>query len=97
MPDEYHRSAQRADRVTQVGDEAFGADREGVRYVTPAVPRRVVAVDGAKPGEPRKLTRPGGAAPHQSVHQNQRPARAASVGQQIAGHDRHGSLAPCQW
>ena len=85
MSDQPDRSVQRRHRVTQIGHETFGADRVRIEDVTASVPRRVVGVHGAQPGQPRQLTRPGTAPAHQAVHQDHRLALSTTMGQQIAG------------
>jgi len=54
--------------------------------VATPVPRRVVGVDGPVLGEPRQLTRPRAAAPHEAVHQDDGGAFAAAR--------RRGSVGP---
>src|SRR3954470_20751908 len=58
MSDECDRYPQAAYRVTEIGDEAFGADRVRIVDVTPSVPRSVVGVHRAQSGKPRQLTWP---------------------------------------
>ena len=86
MPDQPGRRAQRGHRVTEVGDESFGADRVRIGDVAAAVPWRVVGVDRTQPGQPRQLPRPGAAPAHQAVHQDHRLASSTTMGQQIGGH-----------
>ena len=83
MPDQRRRADPSAATASaEVRDEPLGADRVGVGDVAAAVPRRVVGVDRAERGQPRQLPRPGAAAPHQAVHQDDRVAPPAAVRQQ---------------
>ena len=66
--------------VTEVGHEAFGADRTRVGDIATAVPRRVVGVDGTQLSQPRQLTRPSGTTAHQAVYQDHRFASSTTVG-----------------
>ena len=50
--------AQRRHRVAEVVDESLGADRIRVGDIAAAMPRRVVGVHLAVPGQPRQLARP---------------------------------------
>jgi hypothetical protein len=86
MPDQPHRAPQRADRVGQVGDEPFGADRLGIVDATAAMPGRVVGVHLAQFGQPRQLPVPRRPATHQPVYQHNRLAGAASGGEQVGRH-----------
>ena len=57
--------------------------------ITAPVPRRVVGVDRAEASQPRRLPRPGGAAAHQPVDQNQRAPGPTPMGQRCGDHRCH--------
>ena len=79
--------AELCDRVPEIVDEPLGADRMRVGDVAAAMPRCVVRVDLAVPGQPRQLAGPGAPSTHQAVHEHQRFAATPSAGQQFGGHD----------